>query len=253
MKQSNTSSSPAVDPGLVVRSALYFAGQVISTLVICPLMVLAFAAPFRVRYGLAQQWVRFNLWTLKILCRLDYEVTGRENIPAANGVILCKHQSAWETIAMQAIFPPVTFILKKELLNIPFWGWAMRTQDPIAIDRAERSAALKQVLRDGAARLAAGRWVLIFPEGTRVAPGQRGRYHGSGAALAHRAGCPVVPVAHNAGEFWRRRAFLKHPGTIQVRVGPPIDAAAFPAADVNAMAEDWIEGQMAEISRTLPR
>lgn len=226
--------------------------MVASTLVICPAMLLCFAFPFPTRYGLAQLWVRFNLWTLKTICKLDYRVSGRENIPDSNGVILCKHQSAWETIALQAIFPPVAFILKKELLNIPFWGWAMRTQDPIAIDRSARSAALKQVLRDGAARLAAGRWVVIFPEGTRVAPGQRGKYNGSGATLAHRAGCPVVPVAHNAGEFWRRKAFLKHPGTIQVRIGAPIDAKNLPAAEVSRMAEEWIEQQMQEISGPAP-
>jgi 1-acyl-sn-glycerol-3-phosphate acyltransferase len=248
MKPSNTSFTPGPDLGLYLRSAAYFAGMVASTLVICPVMVLFFAFPFSTRYWLAQLWVRFNLWTLKTLCKLDYQVSGRENIPQTNGVILCKHQSAWETIALQAIFPPVVFILKKELLNIPFWGWAMRTQEPIAIDRSARSAALKQVLKDGIARLAAGRWVVIFPEGTRVAPGQRGRYNASGATLAHRAGCPVVPVAHNAGAFWRRRAFLKHPGTIQVRIGKPIDAATLPAAEVSRMAEQWIEQQVAEIS-----
>ncbi|WP_045226132.1 lysophospholipid acyltransferase family protein [Methyloterricola oryzae] len=252
MKPSNTSSTPGVDLGLYLRSGVYFTGMILSTLVICPLMLLAYAAPFELRYGLAQRWVRFNLWSLKLICRLDYQVEGMEHIPERNGVILCKHQSAWETIALQAIFPPLTFILKKELLNIPFWGWAMRTQEPIAIDRSARSAALKQVLKDGAARLASGRWVVIFPEGTRVAPGQRGKYNGSGATLAHRAGCPVVPVAHNAGEFWGRRAFLKHPGTIQVRIGPPLDAASLPAAEVNRVAEDWIEAQMTALSSPRP-
>lgn len=252
MKPFNSSSLRRIDLPLYLRSAAHFAGMVVSTLVICPLTLLSFAFPFTTRYGLAQQWVHFNLWTLKIFCNLDYHVSGIENIPQANGVILCKHQSAWETIALQAIFPPVVFILKRELLDIPFWGWAMRTQEPIAIDRSARAAALKQVLRDGATRLADGRWVVIFPEGTRMAPGQRGRYNGSGATLAHRAGCPVVPVAHNAGAYWGRKAFLKHPGTIQVRIGTPIDTASQSANDITRMAEDWIEQQMTEISRRVP-
>jgi 1-acyl-sn-glycerol-3-phosphate acyltransferase len=177
-------------------------------------------------------------------------VRGQENIPSENGVILCKHQSAWETIALQAIFPPLVFILKRELLRIPIWGWAMAALEPIAINRKAKSAALKQVLNDGEARLKAGRWVVIFPEGTRIAPGQKGRYNASGGMLAHRAGCPVVPVAHNAGEFWGRNAFLKYPGMIQVRIGPAIDAGQFSASEINRQAEEWIESQMAVIGQT---
>lgn len=246
MRQRKTSFS--LTASIVVRSVLFFLCMVASTLVIGPIMLLARPLPFLVRYGLANRWVRFNLKMLKLICRLDFEVQGQENIPKQNGVILCKHQSAWETIALQAIFPPVVFILKKELLRIPIWGWAMATLEPIAIDRANKSAALKQILRDGEKRLLEGYWVVVFPEGTRVAPGQKGRYGSSGAMLAHRTGRPVVPVAHNAGEYWKRRGFLKYPGTIRVRVGPPIDASRFNANEITAQAEQWIETQMAEIS-----
>jgi 1-acyl-sn-glycerol-3-phosphate acyltransferase len=251
MKQPNTSSLPKANFGVYLRSTVFFAGMVLSSLIISPLILLARPFPFDTRYRLAQYWVKFNLWMLKAVCGLSYEVRGQENIPLENGVIVSKHQSAWETIALQAIFPPLVFILKRELLQIPVWGWAMAALEPIAINRKARSAALKQVLNDGEARLKAGRWVVIFPEGTRVAPGQKGRYNASGGMLAHRAGCPVVPVAHNAGEFWGRNAFLKYPGVIQVRIGPPIDSTQHNASEINRQVEQWIETQMAEISTPL--
>lgn len=250
MKPSNTSSLPGADLSVVLRSALFFAGQILSTFLVAPMILLAKRRPFEQRYRVGLLWVRFNLWTLRTLCGLSYEVQGQEHIPQGNGVILCKHQSAWETLALQVIFPSVVFLLKQELLNIPVWGWAMAALDPIAINRDAKTAALKQVLREGRQRLQAGRWVAIFPEGTRVAPGQKGKYNTSGAMLAHRAGFPVVPVAHNAGEFWRRHAFLKFPGVIQVRIGPPIDGSQFDAAEINRQAEEWIEGQMAILART---
>lgn len=252
MKPAATSSSIIANALLCLRSGIFFAGMVLSTLLLAPLMVLASKAAFATRYGLAQAWVRFNLGLLKTVCGLSYQVYGRENIPQQNGVILAKHQSAWETIALQAIFPPLAFLLKQELLDIPFWGWAMRTQEPIAIDRSAKTQALKQVLRDGQARLQAGRWVVIFPEGTRIAPGEKGRYNASGAMLAHRAGCPVVPVAHNAGEYWRRNAFLKYPGLIQVHIGPAIDASRYDAHEITQQAEAWIEARMREIARDRP-
>ncbi|QJD29718.1 lysophospholipid acyltransferase family protein [Methylococcus geothermalis] len=247
MQPHKISSSAKLE--IILRSAVFFTGMILSTFVISPCMIAARPFAFRVRWALANRWVRFNLWMLKTVCRLDFQVQGRENIPAQPGVILCKHQSAWETIALQVIFPPLVFILKQELLRLPVWGWAMATLKPIAINRAHKTAALKQVLNDGVKRLREGLWVVVFPEGTRVAPGKKGHYGASGAMLAHRAGCPVVPVAHNAGEYWSRRAFLKYPGTIQVRIGPPIDATKFDAAEITAQAERWIEAQMQEISR----
>ena len=249
MKQPNTSSLPKANPGVVVRSAIFYAGQVLSTFAIAPLVLLASRRPFHTRYAIAQWWVRFNLWMLEHICGMTHEVHGLDNIPAGVGVILSKHQSAWEAFHFQAIFPPLVFLLKQELLRIPVWGWAMARLEPIAIDRGAKTAALKKVLRDGEARLQAGLWVVIFPEGTRVPPGQRGQYNSSGALLAHRARCPVLPVAHNAGEYWRRNAFLKFPGVIQVHIGPPIDATRHTPAEVNRLAEEWIEARMAEISR----
>ena len=233
---------------LYARSILFFLGMVLSALVIGILTLLSFPFGFAARYRVAQTWVRFNLWMLAKLCRLGYEVRGLENIPQTNGIILCKHQSAWETVGLQALFQPVCFILKRELLRLPVWGWAMASLEPIAIDRQAKSVAMKQILREGEQRLRKGRWLIIFPEGTRVSPGQRGRYGASGGILAHRTGYPVVPIAHNAGEYWARRGFLKHPGTISVRIGPAIDSTALTASEINQRAEQWIESQMAEIT-----
>ncbi|GAB6048261.1 lysophospholipid acyltransferase family protein [Methyloparacoccus murrellii] len=243
-----------VNPLVVLRSAVYLTGQVLSTLILGPVMLLLSPWPFATRYAAANRWVRWNLWLLRTVCGLSYRVTGAEHIPAeGSGLILCKHQSAFETLALQVIFPPVVFILKQELLRIPVWGWAMATLEPIAIDRQARSVALKQILRDGVKRIATGRWVVLFPEGTRVAPGQRGRFGSSGGLLAQRARCPVIPVAHNAGEFWGRNGFLKYPGVIEFRVGPAIHGADLTATEINAAAESWIESEMARISGQGPR
>jgi 1-acyl-sn-glycerol-3-phosphate acyltransferase len=223
-------------------------GQILATLLAGPAMLLMRPFRFEARYAVANLWVRFCLWLLKAVCGLSYEVEGRENIPQRNGVIVCKHQSAFETLALQVIFPPVVFILKQELLRIPVWGWAMATQEPIAIDRQAKAQAMKQIIREGVKRIGQGRWVVLFPEGTRVAPGQKGHYGGSGGLLARRAGCPVVPVAHNAGEYWTKNGFLKFPGVIQVRIGPAIDGARIESGEANELAEQWIEARMAEIT-----
>lgn len=238
------------DYKVILRSAVFFAGQICATLVMGPVMAAMghFNFSFEQRYTMANRWVRFSLWLLKHVCRLEYEVKGLENIPERNGLVLCKHQSAFETIALQAIFPPVVFILKQELLKIPVWGWAMASQEPIAIDRGAKSQALKQVLREGEDRIARGRWVVLFPEGTRVRPGENGSYSGSGGLLAQRVGCPVVPVAHNAGEYWTKNGFLKFPGVIRVRIGPALDGGVLSGSEINRLAESWIETEMLAIS-----
>ena len=241
------SSSPA--PGSVWRSTLFMAGMVPTTVLFALLGLLTFPFPFRWRYGVITQWTTFNLWWLKVTCKLRYEVEGREHIPAGPAVILCKHQSAFETMVLQRIIPPHVWLLKRELLWLPFFGWGLAMLEPIAIDRKAGRKALQQLLEIGAKRLAAGRWVVIFPEGTRVAPGEKGRYAPGGAMLAVRSGCPVLPVAHNAGEFWPRRGFIKRPGTIRVVIGPTIDTRGRSAQEVNAMAEQWIEETMAKIGR----
>jgi 1-acyl-sn-glycerol-3-phosphate acyltransferase len=249
MKPLNTSSLPTANLRVKLGSILFFLGQVLSTLIIAPLVLSSKQRPFEVRYRYAKWWVSFNEWTLKKLCGLSYEVHGLENIPAQNGVILSKHQSTWETFSFLSIFPPLVFLLKQELLDIPVWGKGLATLEPIAIDRDAKTAALKQVMREGSARLQAGRWVVVFPEGTRIWPGEKGQYNISGAIIAHRAGCPVLPVALNAGEFWPPKSFWKYPGVIQVHIGPVIDGSQFPAAEINQQAEAWIEAKMQELTR----
>jgi 1-acyl-sn-glycerol-3-phosphate acyltransferase len=233
---------------IVLRSSLFLLGMGITILLFAPLSVLTFPFPFNTRYQFITQWARFNLWWLDKTCRLSYQVSGEENIPTTNAIILCKHQSAWETLALQRIFPPQIWLLKRELLWIPFFGWGLAMLEPIAIDRKSGKKAMRQLLEQGVARLQAGRWVVIFPEGTRIAPGKKGRYAPGGALLAESSGYPVVPVAHNAGEFWPRRGFLKQPGIIQVIIGPVIVSKGKSAAEINAAVETWIEEKMQEIS-----
>lgn len=189
-------------------------------------------------------WARFVVRWLALTCNLRYRVIGRENIPDHTCVILAKHQSAWETIAFQDIFPSQIWVLKRELLWLPFFGWGLWALDSIAIDRGARREALKQLVEQGKDRLARGLWVVIFPEGTRVAPGKRGKYHIGGTWLATHTGATVVPVAHNAGEFWRKSSLLKRPGLITVSIGPAIDAAGMKADELNKMVEEWIEEEM---------
>ncbi|WP_332671115.1 lysophospholipid acyltransferase family protein [Aromatoleum sp.] len=205
---------------------------------------LTFPLPPRMRHRIITSWAPLVMWFVWHLLGIRFKVVGRENIPAGPAVILSKHQSAWETMALQVIFPPLCFVLKRELLKVPFFGWGLAQIPGIAIDRNAGKDALTQVVEQGRARLAEGFWVVVFPEGTRVAPGATRRYKPGGAWLAQKAGVPIVPVAHNAGEFWRRNAFLKRPGEITVSVGPLIDPAGLAAAEVNARAEAWIEAEM---------
>jgi len=185
---------------------------------------------------------------LKWLSGLIYEVEGMENLPTSGAaIILSKHQSAWETIALRQIISPQIAVLKESLLHIPFGGWALATLKPIAIDRSAQKDALKMLLEQGSERLKEGLFVLIFPEGTRVAPGDTRKFNAGGALLAHKSGFPVVPLAHNAGEFWPRNSFLKYPGIIKVKIGPMISSQHKSAKAINAEAEAWIMDAMANL------
>jgi len=228
---------------IVLRSALFALGL---ALVTPPYALIALATaplPRMARYRIISGWSRVVIFLARVVLQIRWRVEGRENLPSRPAVILSKHQSAWETMAFQLIFPPQVLVLKRELLWIPFFGWGLALMSPIAIDRSRGLAALRAIARRGAERLAQGFWVVVFPEGTRVAPGAQREYHPGGAWLAVAAGAPVVPVAHNAGLFWPRNAFLKRPGTVTVRIGPPIDAANRDAKTVNALARTWIEEQ----------
>jgi 1-acyl-sn-glycerol-3-phosphate acyltransferase len=201
-------------------------------------------------YGVALAWVDSVLWLLRVLCRLDYVVEGREHLPARSAVVLLKHSSAWETLAQLRIFPPQTWVLKRELMWLPVFGWVLWRLKPIAIDRRGGGVAVQQVLEQGRARLAEGLWVMIFPEGTRMPVGVTRRYGMSGALLAAAEGLPIVPVTHNAGVFWPRRGWLKKPGTIRVVIGPPIETRGVEPRVVNERAQHWIEATLTQLSNS---
>jgi len=234
---------------LILRSTL-FNFLMFSTVVMHALLCLL-TAPFPplVRYRFISQWARLQVRLLKVICRLSYRVEGQENLPRGPAIILAKHQSSWETLAFQEIFPPQVWVLKRELLLIPFFGWGLALTQPIAIDRGSGTRALDQIIKQGRNRLETGRWVVVFPEGTRVAPGQNKRHAVGGAALAAETGYPVVPVAHNAGLFWPRRGFIKHPGTIRVVIGPVIDSRGKSAQQIREAAERWMRQTMVELER----
>ena len=247
MTRQGTSSRQA-DLRAYLGSTLLFIYIVFSTLIAGILIVPCAPLAFSVRYKLADIWIDCFMFMLKRCCGLSYEVEGLEHIPQGKAaIILCKHQSAWETLALRQFISPQTAVLKKSLLRIPFGGWALATLKPIAIDRKNQREALQMLISQGTARLQEGLFVVIYPEGTRVAPGVSGKFNAGGAMLAHKSGFPVIPLAHNAGEFWPRNSFIKYPGVIKVKIGPPIDTANKKSKDINAEAEHWITQAMLEI------
>jgi len=231
----------------LLRSILFTTLLFMGTLLYA-VVVLAFGwLPSQKLYGIARSWARVNLWMLEKLCGLTYTVEGVENIPSGAHVSMWKHSSAWETIAQASVFPPQSWVLKRELMWIPLVGWAVKCLKPIAINRKAGASAVNQVIDQGTQRLKEGLWILIFPEGTRVAVGETRKYGVSGALLASRAGCKVIPVAHNAGYFWPRRGWVKKPGTIRVVIGPAIEAAGRDPRELNEEVRAWIEQKLATI------
>ncbi len=198
-------------------------------------------------YRLVVAWVRGMITLCEWLCGLRFRIEGAENIPPEPSVVLLKHSSAYETLAQMLLFPRQAWVLKRELTWAPFLGWALATVRPIAIDRGGGRQAVQQVVEQGKARLAAGVWVMIFPEGTRMPAGQTRRYGLSGTLLAQASGRPIVPVAHNAGDFWPRRGWRKRPGVITFRIGSPVNPAGRDPRAVNAEIQTWIEAQVAEL------
>jgi 1-acyl-sn-glycerol-3-phosphate acyltransferase len=208
--------------------------------------------PFPQRFRLARVWGAVLLWALKRCCRLDYRIEGSENIPAGNHIALWKHSSSWETVAMAVVFPRQVWVLKRELLWVPVVGWGIRQLHAIAIDRKSGHSAVGQVVEQGKQRLAEGDWIMIFPEGTRMLPGQTRRYGVSGTLLAAETGRMIVPVAHNAGDFWPRRGLMKKPGTVRVVIGRPIEAKGRDVREINREVQEWIEATVARLHTETP-
>ena len=216
------------------------------TLVLCT-YILPEQARFHCCYAVCQMWRYGFMGMCHVVLGIRYVIQGRENIPAHPAIYLAKHQSAWETIALQIWTPPAVFVLKRELLTIPFFGWALWGLRMIWIDRSAGKSALEKIVTQGQIRLRQGLSIIIFPEGTRVAPGKMGKFKAGGAHLATRTGAPVIPVAHNAGELWPRNAFIKRPGIITVRFGPAIDSLGLTDAELNQRVETWIRDAMGEL------
>jgi 1-acyl-sn-glycerol-3-phosphate acyltransferase len=232
---------------LYLRSLLFYLGMFMAVLVFAPLALIILPLPYLWRYRIMTRWGRFVSWWLKQTCNLTYQVEGLENIPQMPAIVLSKHQSAWETIVYQEIFPQQIWLLKRELLWIPLFGWALASLKPIAINRKHLRQSMQKIIQQGKQRLMQGIWIIVYPEGTRVKPGQQQRYGIGGALLAAESGYPIVPVAHNSGKFWLAKGFLKKPGVIQVKIGPIIDPKGKTAKEINAIAQEWIETTVAQL------
>jgi 1-acyl-sn-glycerol-3-phosphate acyltransferase len=239
---------------ILVRSILYEVFLVGSVIVYSTLLLVL--GPIVSESGLdrlAQQWAKLNLGALRWICGLRYRVSGLETVPVETAVVLSKHQSAWDIIALRALLPiRQSWVLKQELMRIPVFGAGLKRLRCIPIDRTAGRRAIVELVREGMHLLQSGRWVIVFPEGTRVAPGCRHPYAIGGAVLAERSGRPVVPIAHNAGYFWGRRSIRKEPGTIDVIIGPTIPTAGRTATEINAAAEAWIESTVATLPGSTP-
>ena len=232
---------------LILRSLLFYIGQIISTILIAPIGIIAFPLDFKKRYYLITRWAVFNLWWLKICCNITYEIKGKDNIPGKPCIVMSKHQSAFETLALQQIFIPQVWILKKELLQIPIYGWGLASMQPIAINRDSTIKSFRQIADQGCERLQKGYWVIIFPEGTRVAPNKKKKYLPGGGMLAEKSGAQVVPVAHNAGRLWPRNSMIKKPGLITIKIGPVIESENKSAKEITDEVENWIEKEIGEL------
>ena len=232
---------------LFIRSSLFFIGQLITAPLFTLIALLAWPVNPILRNQLISGWARSMIWWLRVTCNVRHEISGMENLPDKPCIILAKHQSTWETFAFQAIFPTQVYVLKRELLWIPIFGWGLAMTSPIAINRTSGREALKQLVSKGQARLAQGLWVVIFPEGTRMRPHQQGKYHIGGAWLACQTKTPVLPVAHNAGHCWPK-GFIKQAGVIKLHIGPAIATADLKADALNLKVEQWIEAQMQVIN-----
>lgn len=210
-------------------------------------VVLVGPLPYRYRYKIAIAWVKVVLFALKHLCGLAYTVEGQENIPDVACIVMLKHSSAMETLVDILLFPKQTWALKQELMWLPFFGWGTALLKPIAVRRGGGHSAVNQLARMGTDRLREGIWVMIFPEGTRTPAGVSGRYGVGGAVLAVRSGAQIIPVAHNAGDFWPRRGWIKKPGTVRFIIGPPISPEGLDPREITTKVKDWIETNVEKI------
>jgi 1-acyl-sn-glycerol-3-phosphate acyltransferase len=232
-----------------LRSLLFLT---VMTLVTPPWAIFGFLCkplPYRRQYYLLTRWNVFIIWLARVVCGIRYQIKGAENLPHTAAVLLCKHQSAWETIFLPAKMPqPVVYVLKKELMRIPFFGWGLAQLRMIPIDRSQGVRAFRHVVTEGKDRLTDNLWIAMFPEGTRTAVGTQGEYKGGGTRLALSTQTPIIPIALNSGECWPTTSFIKTPGVITVSIGAPINPEGYNHEELMHMVENWIESEMRVIS-----
>ena len=230
-----------------LRALLFLLFQAVVTPIYAAVFLMFCWLPRIPRYLIARHWCRVNLLAARWICGIRWRVIGSENIPASPHIVMSKHSSTFETLALNLYFPPLSFVAKKELLSIPFFGWGFALASPITIDRQAGHDAMQQMIRQGRARLAQGFWIVIYPEGTRIRVGTRARYKTGGARLAIGLPAPVLPIAHNAGYLWPKGLFGKKPGTITLSIGPSMSPDGKDATQLTTEIEAWIEGEVARL------
>jgi 1-acyl-sn-glycerol-3-phosphate acyltransferase len=236
-----------------LRSLLFALYQMVVTAIYALLVLLSFWLPPLPRFRFITGWCLLNLIGARLICGIRHRVIGAENIPPRSEphLVMSKHSSTWETLSLNFLFPPLAFVAKKELLSIPFFGWAFTLASPITIDRKAGQDAMTQIVTQGRERLRQGFWIVVYPEGTRIRAGTRAHYKSGGARLAMALGIPIVPVAHNAGYLWPKGVLGKRTGTVTVSIGPPIRPEGNDMQRLIGEVESWIENEVARLGNPL--
>ena len=230
-----------------VRALVFLLFQILVTPFYAVAMLLFFWLPRVPLYKMAASWCSVVLFGARWICGIRHRVVGLENVPTTPSIVLSKHSSTWETLALTQFFPPLAYVAKKELLSIPFFGWGFRLASPITIDRSAGTDAMQQIAVQGRERFSQGFWIVLYPEGTRIRPGLRSKYKTGGARLAIELGVPVIPVAHNAGYLWPKGLFGKCPGTVTMSIGKPIPSLGRETQSLMAEVESWIEDEIVRL------
>lgn len=232
-----------------VRSLLFLIFQIVTVIPFALISIAMLPLPLHWRYRVIICWPRLSIWGARFFCGIRWQMLGAQHLPEGPCILLSKHQSAWETMFFPATMPhELCYVYKRELHYVPFFGWGLASLRMIHIDRSKGHDAFESVVSQGSQRLAEGRWIIMFPEGTRVPVGSRKHYKQGGARLATRLHVPVVPIAHNAGECWPRNSFIKTPGLVTVSIGPRIPSAGKTPDALMREVESWIENEMQRIS-----
>lgn len=235
--------------GIRLRSVLFTLFQGILTPLYAVVVLVLFWLPRVRRYRFITGWCALNLWGARRICGIESRVIGAAHVPSTPCIVACKHSSTWETLFMSRLLPPLTYVAKKELLALPFFGWAFALASPITIDRSAGHDAMEQMVEQGRVRFAQGFWIAVYPEGTRIRAGTRGRYKTGAARLAIALGVPILPIAHNAGWLWPKGRAGKRPGTVTMSIGAPIDSTGKDPSALTAQVEEWIEGEVARLGK----